>query len=130
MNERIPPIYPSPKPDWMKSCNLAYFTSAKPTPVDLVVCPVGGVTSEVRYQWWPKVAGDYQYSPTGLKLGVWMSSDPTLSFEGKYEHKKVIRSHGSVPFKAEVWIRFWDENGFMWDSPSIVVASSTNDGGA
>lgn len=123
MTERLPPMYPAPKPDWMKVCNLAFFSSAKPTPIDQAFCPVGGVTSEIRYQWWPKVAGDYQYSPTGKMIGVWMSSDPTLSFEGLYAHKKVIRSNGSDPVHAEVWVRFWDENGFMWDSPTFKVAS-------
>ena len=114
---------PNPKPEWMKQCNLAFFGPASGSPIQGAYCPVGGQTSEIRYQWWPKSESDWQYSPSGQSLGIWMSDDPTLSFEGTYEHKKVIKSNGTEPINANVWVRWWDENGFCWDSAVLKVFS-------
>jgi hypothetical protein len=123
MSERIvTPPPPGDYPTWMKDCNLAFFGPSSASPISLAYCPPGGQTSELRFQWFPKDEGDTGYSPSGQLVSEWMSDDPTLTFVGKYAHKKVIKSVGTAPIKAQVWLRFWDENGFAWDSPTLRVA--------
>lgn len=117
----VPTPQPNPIPEWMKECNLAYFSSASASPIDFAYCPPGGSTSEIRYQWWPKEDGDANYSPSGSKQSQWMADSPRISFEGKYAEKKKIKCSAGDPVTALVWIRFWDENGFMWDSPTLKV---------
>jgi hypothetical protein len=125
MTPYVPQPYPEPLPDWMAQCNLAFFSSGSPAPIDLAYCPANGQTSEIRYQWWTEQTEgviEHAYSPSGHTTSQWMSDDPRISFEGLYENKKVIHFSGNTPPDALVWVRFWDENGFVYDSPTIKVA--------
>lgn len=123
MTPYVPTPEPTPIPEWMKECNLAYFSSSSPNPISVAYCAPGGSTSEIRYQWYPKEEGQTNYSPNGQKVSQWMANSPRVSFAGKYAEKKVISISAGAPTMAKVWIRFWDENGFMWDSPTLDVGS-------
>jgi hypothetical protein len=123
MTPYAPTPKPEPVPDWMKNCNVAFFGPATANPITLAYCAPGGSTSEIRYQWWPNSEGDVRYDPEGKVLSQWMADSDRVSFEGAYEHKKVISISEGPSLLATVWVRFWDENGFVWDSPALKVGS-------
>ena len=126
MNLHVQQPYPEPLPDWMAQCNLKFFGPGSPNPIDAAYCPPVGSTSELRYQWYTtQTSGviEHAYSPSGKTTSQWMSDSDRVSFSGVYEHKKIVSISAGPPVMAKVWVRFWDENGFVFDSAPIEVGS-------
>lgn len=126
MTPYVPQPYPEPLPDWMAQCNLAFFGPGSPYPIQSAYCPPGGQSSELRYQWYTtQTEGviEHAYSPSGKTTSQWMSDNPRVSFEGVYENKKIVSISAGPPVMVNVWVRFWDENGFVFDSAALPVGS-------
>jgi hypothetical protein len=126
MNVHVPQPYPSPLPDWMAQCNLDFFSGGSPYPIQSAYCAPGGSSSELRYQWYTtQTEGviEHAYSPSGKTTSQWMSSNPRVSFSGAYENKKVVSISEGPAVMADIWVRFWDENGFVYDSKVLPVGS-------
>lgn len=80
--------------------------------ISVVSAQAGVVTPNFRVSFF----GD---APDGIVGSTWFAMPPdSMEFIGEYEHIKAIKPKADGVF----WARVFDENGFWYDTPTVILA--------
>lgn len=98
-------------PDGYKEPDAKIVSQSSGKPVNAILVPRGGVSTEHRIQWFADWPDEEKY--------VWLCDNPAIKFVGDFEHIKSLKATNNETLSGNVWTRHTDKNGFTYDCPKV-----------